>query len=183
MVPGCRPASTRAPCPITPPRSSRVPRACTASASASPTSSGGSRSTSERPTISRSRASPDRSPGCAMSCPRWRASTHPIRWAVHSVLVVDDDPLVRLSLVGLHPFADDFDFAAEAGNGAEALAVLAAHPEIGIVLLDLSMPVMDGLEVLRRLRADPPAHPPAVVVLSAHGDYHLVRGAFKLGAI
>jgi two-component system, response regulator YesN len=102
---------------------------------------------------------------------------------VHSVLVVDDDPFVRLSLVGLHPFAGDFDFAAEAGNGAEALAVLAAHPEIAIVLLDLSMPVMDGLEVLRRLRADRPAHPTAVVVLSAHGDYHLVRGAFKLGAI
>ena len=103
---------------------------------------------------------------------------------MHSVLVVDDDPFVRLSLVALHPFAADrFDLAAEAGNGAEALAVLAAHPEIAIVLLDLSMPVMNGLEVLRRLRADPPAHPTAVVVLSAHGDYHLVRGAFKLGAI
>jgi two-component system response regulator YesN len=102
---------------------------------------------------------------------------------VHSVLVVDDDPFVRLSLVGLHPSDDGFDFTAEAGNGAEALAVMAAHPEIGIVLLDLSMPVMDGLEVLHRLRTDPPAHPMAVVVLSAHGDYHLVRGAFKLGAI
>jgi YesN/AraC family two-component response regulator len=102
---------------------------------------------------------------------------------MHSVLVVDDDPFVRLSLVGLHPFAGDFDFAAEAGNGAEALSVLAAHPEIAIVLLDLSMPVMDGLEVLRRLRADPCGHPTAVVVLSAHGDYHLVRGAFQLGAI
>lgn len=102
---------------------------------------------------------------------------------MHSVLVVDDDPFVRLSLVGLHPFAGDFDFAAEAGNGADALAVLAAHPEIGIILLDLSMPVMDGIEVLRRLRADPPAHPTAVIVLSAHGDYHLVRSAFTLGAI
>jgi two-component system, response regulator YesN len=103
---------------------------------------------------------------------------------VHSVLVVDDDPFMRLSLVSLPPFsADGFDLAAEAGNGAEALAALAAHPEIGIVLLDLSMPVMDGLEVLRRLQADPPPHPMAIVVLSAHGDYHLVRGAFKLGAI
>ena len=103
---------------------------------------------------------------------------------MHSVLVVDDDPFMRLSLFSLPPFsADGFDLAAEAGNGAEALATLAAHPEIAIVLLDLSMPVMDGLEVLRRLRADPPPHPMAVVVLSAHGDYHLVRGAFKLGAV
>jgi two-component system response regulator YesN len=102
---------------------------------------------------------------------------------MHSVLIVDDEPLVRLSLVSLHSFGvEGFDFAAEAGNGAEALAVLAVRPEIDIVLLDLSMPVMDGIEVLRRLRSDAP-HPVAVVVLSAHDDYHLVRNAFQLGAI
>jgi two-component system, response regulator YesN len=102
---------------------------------------------------------------------------------MHSVLVVDDEPFVRLSLASLHPFgAEGFDFAAEASNGGEALAVLAARPEIDIVLLDLSMPVMDGLEVLRRLRAEPPPRSIAVIVLSAHDDYHLVRDAFKLGA-
>src|SRR5262245_25096661 len=91
---------------------------------------------------------------------------------------------MRLSLAGLHPSgAEAFEFAAEAGNGAEALAVLAAHPEIDIILLDMSMPVMDCLEVLRRLRAEPPPRPIAVIVLSAHDDYHLVREAFKLGAI
>src|SRR6185436_16941709 len=158
-----------------------VPRSCTGSGSA--TSSGGSRSTSARPTRSRSRASRARSRACATSCLRWCAATHPTRPAMHSVLVVDDEPFVRLSLVSLHPFgAEGFDFAAEAGNGAEALAVLAAHPEIDIVLLDLSMPVIDGLEVLRRLRAEPLPRPIAVIVLSAHDDYHLVRDAFKLGA-
>jgi two-component system response regulator YesN len=102
---------------------------------------------------------------------------------MYSILVVDDEPFVRLSLVSLRRFGvDGFEFAAEAGNGAEALAVLAARPEIDIVLLDLSMPVMDGLEVLRRLRAAPPPRPIAVIVLSAHDDYHLVRDAFKLGA-
>jgi len=103
---------------------------------------------------------------------------------VYSVLVVDDEPFVRLSLISLHAFdAEGFDVAAEAGNGAEALAILAARPEIDIVLLDLSMPVMDGLEVLRRLRAEPPPRAIAVIVLSAHDDYHLVRDAFTLGAI
>jgi two-component system response regulator YesN len=101
---------------------------------------------------------------------------------VHSVLLVDDEPFVRLSLASLHPPGDDeFDFTAEAGNGVEALDVLAARPEIDIVLLDLSMPVMDGIEVLRQLHTSP--RPPAVVVLSAHDDYHLVREAFNLGAI
>jgi YesN/AraC family two-component response regulator len=102
---------------------------------------------------------------------------------MHSVLVVDDEPFVRLSMMSLSPVAAEcFDFAAEAANGAEALAVLAARPEIDIVLLDLSMPVMDGIEVLRQLQAEPPARPIAVIVLSAHDDYHLVRSAFKLGA-
>lgn len=102
---------------------------------------------------------------------------------MHSVLVVDDEPFVRLSLASLHTSGDEeFDFAAEAGNGAEALAVLAARPEIDIVLLDLSMPVMDGLEVLRRLQAEPRPRSLAVVVLSAHDDYHMVRDAFRLGA-
>jgi two-component system, response regulator YesN len=103
---------------------------------------------------------------------------------MHSVLLVDDEPFVRLSLASLCPAgAGGFDLTAEAGNGVEALAVLAARPEIDIVLLDLSMPVMDGLELLRRLRAEPLARPMAVIVLSAHDDYHLVRDAFTLGAI
>ncbi|HET9620514.1 MAG TPA: response regulator [Kofleriaceae bacterium] len=100
------------------------------------------------------------------------------------MLVVDDEPFVRLSLVALYPCGvEGFDFAAEAADGGAALAVLAARPEIDIVLLDLSMPVMDGIEVLRRLRAEPPARSIAVIVLSAHDDYHLVREAFKLGAV
>jgi len=102
---------------------------------------------------------------------------------VHSVLVVDDEPFVRLSIASLRTWGDDgFDFLAEAGNGAEALAVLAARAEIDIVLLDLSMPVMDGLEFLRRMNAERSRRPPAVVVLSAHDDFHLVRQAFQLGA-
>src|SRR6201992_3628586 len=160
---------------------SPAPRACTGSGS--PTWSAGSRSTSACRTISRSRASPTRSPWCATSCRRWRGTSArtrapakvrpwataaprltptrtPTRSAMHSVLVVDDEPFVRLSLVALYPFGlEGFDFAAEAADGAEALAVLAARPEIDIVLLDLSMPVMDGLEVLRRLRADPLPRP------------------------
>jgi len=102
---------------------------------------------------------------------------------VHSVLVVDDEPFVRLSIASLRPWGDEgFEFRVEAANGAEALAVLASRPEIDIVLLDLTMPVMDGIEFLRRLPSEGLPPPPAVVVLSAHDDYHLVREAFKLGA-
>ncbi|MGA0564510.1 response regulator [Ancylobacter sp. VNQ12] len=81
------------------------------------------------------------------------------------VLVVDDDPevrtLVRATIedVGLH--------AAEAGNGREALDWLGAHPRPALVLLDLMMPVMDGLEFLERVRAIPDFAELPIVVLTA----------------
>ena len=107
---------------------------------------------------------------------------------MHSVMVVDDEPFVRLSIASLAAWEEEgFDFGFEAANGEEALAQLALHPEIDIVLLDMSMPVMDGLEFLRRLQDRESHRPrlgalPAVIVLSAHDDFHLVREAFTLGA-
>jgi two-component system, response regulator YesN len=105
---------------------------------------------------------------------------------VHSVLVVDDEPLVRLSLASMRAWEDDgFSLRFEAANGREALAQLEAHPEIDMVLLDISMPVMDGIEFLKSLAAGEGGrkeHPPAVIVLSAFDDFHLVRTAFTLGA-
>ena len=69
---------------------------------------------------------------------------------MHSVLIVDDEPFVRLSLASMRAWEEDgFALSHEASNGKEALEVLAAHPEIDIVLLDISMPVMDGIEFLR----------------------------------
>jgi two-component system response regulator YesN len=104
-------------------------------------------------------------------------------------MVVDDEPFVRLSIASLANWEDEgFDFSFEASNGEDALARLVLHPEIDIVLLDLSMPVMNGIEFLRRLRpmerddASAVRGTPAVIVLSAHDDFHLVREAFKLGA-
>jgi two-component system response regulator YesN len=99
---------------------------------------------------------------------------------MHSVLIVDDEPFVRLSLASMRAWEEDgFTLSYEASNGKEALEVLAAHPEIDIVLLDISMPVMDGIEFLRRLEGKKPA----VIVLSAYDNFHLVRTAFTLGAL
>jgi YesN/AraC family two-component response regulator len=105
---------------------------------------------------------------------------------VHSVLLVDDEPFVRLSLASLRCWEEEgFSLRFEASNGREALAVLASHPEIDMVLLDITMPVMDGIECLRRIAAGDTGRkgpPPAVIVLSAYDDFHLVRTAFTLGA-
>jgi two-component system, response regulator YesN len=103
---------------------------------------------------------------------------------MRGVLVVDDEPFVRLSIASLRDWeSDGFDFRHEASNGREALDLIRSSSEIDIVLLDLSMPVMNGIEFLERLPAElSGSRQPAVIVLSAYDDFHLVRKAFTLGA-
>ena len=94
------------------------------------------------------------------------------------VLIVDDEPNVRLMLrtalesVGYQVL--------EAGDGRAALGQLAGS-ECDLVLLDLLMPKMDGMETLRRLRAAGNAIP--VVILTAHGSIPDAVTATKLGAV
>jgi CheY-like chemotaxis protein len=99
--------------------------------------------------------------------------------AVKTVLVVDDGPDARdmmatlLRLEGYH--------ARTAEGGAEALAAIEAdRPDL--VLLDLTMPDMDGFEVLRRLRADPRHDRLPVVMFSGIGDPRVADEARRLGA-
>ena len=66
------------------------------------------------------------------------------------VLVVDDEPLIRINAVDM--LADAGWLAFEAGDAAEALELLAAHPEITVLFTDINMPgEMDGLELARRV--------------------------------
>ena len=81
-----------------------------------------------------------------------------------SVLVIEDHAPSRDLLVQL--FEDEYDMEAR-GDGASGLeAVAELHPDI--VLLDLSLPVIDGWEVARRIRADPSVRDVWIVALTAH---------------
>ena len=91
------------------------------------------------------------------------------------VLVVDDDPGVRYTLREI--LASEGLLVDEAADGAEALAKLEGHP---LVLTDLRMPGMDGMELLRRLAARSPA--PRVVLITAHGSERQAVDAMKAGA-
>lgn len=97
------------------------------------------------------------------------------------ILVVDDHPLI---LEALHHVLRQLDREVEvydARTAAEGRKLVAAHPDTGLLLLDLSLPDADGLEVLGGLRNDFPAVP--VVVLSASDRRDAVLRAIDLGAM
>jgi CheY-like chemotaxis protein len=85
------------------------------------------------------------------------------------LLVVDDDPFIRKLVVTTLQDVTGFQLT-EAADGEEALARARADPP-AVVLLDVDMPRLDGIEVCRRLRADPATAAATIVILTAaHGD-------------
>jgi DNA-binding NarL/FixJ family response regulator len=95
------------------------------------------------------------------------------------VLIADDHPVVRDGLRGI--FADDPDFlvVGEAGNGAEAVARV-EREGADVVLMDLRMPQMSGVEAIRRLRRTAPAA--RVLVLTTYDTDSDVLPAIEAGA-
>ena len=93
-------------------------------------------------------------------------------------LIVDDEPIARKVLREELASFDDIEIIGEADDGATALEKISAeHPDL--VLLDLQMPVMGGLEVVRNLRRG--KHMPVIVMVTAYDQYALQ--AFDAGAI
>jgi DNA-binding response OmpR family regulator len=98
--------------------------------------------------------------------------------AAASVLIVDDEPTIRLMFrTALQSAGYD---AVEAGDGPSALARLQESPP-DVVLLDLKMPGMDGMETLRQMRER--GDDTAVVIVTAHGSIADAVAAMKLGAV
>lgn len=97
-----------------------------------------------------------------------------------NVLVVDDEPVIRQGLRTLVEWElHGFRLAGEAGDGEEALAYMADHP-VDLVVTDLLMPRMDGLELIRRIREAQTSV--GILVLSCLDDFACVKEAMKLGA-
>ena len=95
------------------------------------------------------------------------------------VLIADDHAIVRRGLKEILREAAEETHVGEASNGTEALS-LADSAAWDVVVLDITMPGQNGLEVLKQLKRRYPQVP--VVMLSMHSGYHYVTGSLKAGA-
>ena len=97
-----------------------------------------------------------------------------------SVLIVDDEKHIRLMLRTI--LEAEGCVVNEAANGREALDLIRSA-EFSVMILDLNMPVLDGMGVLQEMKDQPPRHPPRVIVLTAYGSTSAAVRATRLGAL
>ena len=98
------------------------------------------------------------------------------------ILVVDDSAAIRKILTRvLRQTGMAIQTIHEAGDGQDALAVMAQH-RVDLVLSDINMPKMDGLQLLASLKASPQWHSIPVVMITTEGGETKVAEAVRLGA-
>jgi DNA-binding NarL/FixJ family response regulator len=95
------------------------------------------------------------------------------------VVVADDQQVVREGLVALLGLIDGVEVAGAAANGAEAVELVAVG-NVDVVLMDLRMPVLDGIQATARITADFPDV--AVLVLTTYADDDSIANALRAGA-
>jgi DNA-binding NarL/FixJ family response regulator len=97
------------------------------------------------------------------------------------VLLVDDQSLIRAGFRALLNAEDDIEVVAEGGDGSQAVTLAAQHlPDVA--LIDIQMPVLDGIEATRRIAADPGLAGVHVVILTNYGLDEYVYNALRAGA-
>ena len=95
------------------------------------------------------------------------------------ILLADDHKIVRDGLKRILAGASDLQVAGEAANGDEALA-LVKKDDFDVAMIDMSMPGLAGMDLIKRLKIEKPKLP--ILVLSMHGEHQYAARALKAGA-
>ena len=96
-----------------------------------------------------------------------------------NLLIADDHPLVRGGLKQIIETTPDIVVAGEAAQGSEVIEKLRSC-QVDLLLLDMTMPGISGVDLIRRVRAERPSLP--VLVLSIHNEAQVVSRALRAGA-
>lgn len=98
-----------------------------------------------------------------------------------SILIADDHAVVRVGLTTMLGYQADFSVVGEARDGAEAVR-LAHELEPDVILMDLMMPVIDGVEATRQILSASFQRPPRILILTTFGNSAEVANAIAAGA-
>lgn len=98
-----------------------------------------------------------------------------------NVMIVEDDKLTRKGIISSVPWSDyQMQIVFETGNGISALEYLKDNP-VDLIITDIAMPIMSGMELLRAVKKDYPSV--QVVVLTMYQNFEYVQEALRLGAL
>jgi two-component system chemotaxis response regulator CheY len=100
-----------------------------------------------------------------------------------NVLIVDDSATIRQMVKKTMAMAElDIEEIYEAGNGIEALAKLADH-EVAVVVVDINMPTMNGIQLLKRMKENPRLQHIPIVIASTEGSRKRIAQMAEYGAV
>ncbi|WP_159613032.1 response regulator transcription factor [Glutamicibacter sp. JC586] len=97
------------------------------------------------------------------------------------IMIVDDQEMIRLGLRGILSAQNEIEVVAEASDGLRALSLLETH-EVDVVLMDLRMPGIDGVETTRRIREKFSSEQLRILVFTTFDNDENVFAALKAGA-
>lgn len=102
-----------------------------------------------------------------------------MKQAVIKVLVADDFDLIREGVKRIIEFEEDIEIIGEATDGDQVIALMALH-QPDVLLLDMNMPIKDGLEVLKVLKSQ--GYRTKIIILTVENDYKVIKEAIHIGA-
>jgi two-component system response regulator YesN len=102
---------------------------------------------------------------------------------MYRLLIVEDEPVMRQGLIQLLTL-DKYGYllCGEAENGTEAIKLIDAYKP-HIVITDIKMPQMDGLEMIRQVKSSERLHQPRFIILSGYNDFEYARNALRYGVV